>query len=646
MSDESVRNNEQSYDGNSIRVLKGLEAVRKRPGMYVGGTDNGGFHHCVWEIIDNSVDEAMAGHCNQIDVVVHADASISIQDNGRGIPVDIHPGEGISTATVVFTILHAGGKFDGANYKVSGGLHGVGASVANALASKLQVVIQRDGKLWEQVFENGGQPIADIAPIGEASSTGTFVRFWPDMTIFDADCKFDHQTIVNRLKTTSYLNPGLKLTLTYEAGEHEAMIFCASSFGEMLDDLGAKSGTVYSSIIEGNSTEIVEGEGEVEVSIAMRWYERNGRLAGFANTIPTVDGQHITGLRSAATRAINNYAQANNLVRQGQTFTSDDVQAGLVAAVSVKVPEPKFAGQTKEKLTNPGVQGVVSRATQEALTAMFEEFPEQAKTIVERVKLAQRAREAADKARDLVVERKSAISRTALPGKLADCQEQDPALCEVFLVEGDSAGGSAKLGRERKYQAILPLKGKILNCYKSDTARLLKSEEVKNIVLALGAGTKSNFDLAKLRYHKIIILADADVDGAHIATLVLTFFHVYLPELIRAGHVYVAIPPLFRVRKGNQSFYLKDDAELQEFMAGRDDAAQWKTQRFKGLGEMNGEQLWEAAMDPATRRLGRVSYAYDGGEEDDAVFNLLMGPEVPPRRDFIESRAEYANIDL
>lgn len=643
---QDTNSTEQSYRGDAIKVLKGLEPVRKRPGMYVGGTDSQGFHHCAWEIIDNSVDEAMAGYCKNIDVTMHKDGSLSIQDDGRGIPVDIHPGEGIPTATVVFTVLHAGGKFDNSNYKVSGGLHGVGASVANALATKMEVLIKRDGKKWRQIFRDGGKPEADLVEEGNTNRTGTYVRFWPDMGIFDADCSFDEETIIQRLKTTAFLNPGLNLTLTNERDSGEKQSYCASAFSEMLDDICAKSGKVHSAIIEGSRTEEVEGEGEIEVSIALRWHDRNGRLVGFANTIPTSDGQHITGLRSAATRALNSYAQANNLVRQGQTFSSDDVQDGMVAAVSVKVPEPKFAGQTKEKLSNPGVQGVVSRSTQDAITLAFEENPEQAKRIVERVKLAQKAREAADKARDLVVERRSALSRTSLPGKLADCQEQDPSRSEVFIVEGDSAGGSAKQGRNRENQAILPLKGKILNTYRAETSRILKSEEVKNLVLALGCGTKSNFNIEKLRYHKIIILADADSDGAHIATLTLTLFHTYLPDLISAGHVYVALPPLYRVRKGKTAHYLRDEKELNDFRAARDDADKWQVQRFKGLGEMNPDQLWEAAMDPETRRLGQVVYSEGGRDEDDAVFNLLMGADVPPRREFVESRSDLASIDL
>lgn len=636
---------EENYGGSSIRVLKGLEAVRKRPGMYIGGTDVNAMHHCVWEILDNSVDEAMAGHCDHIKLVLHPDDSVSVQDNGRGIPVDIHPGEGIPTATVVMTVLHAGGKFDNSNYKVSGGLHGVGASVANALSTRLELVIERDGGRWEQVFKDGGNPEADLARTGDSTSRGTYVRFHPDMTIFDEGSEFDEYVMCARLKTTAFLNPGLRLTFINEKEGGKEHTFLANEFGEILDSLGVESAALCDNIL-GDRSENVEGEGDVEVSVALRWHEKKGAVVGYANTIPTSDGQHITGLRSAATRAINNYAQANNMVRQGQTFSAEDVQSTMLAAVSIKIPEPKFSGQTKEKLANPGVQGVVSRTVTEAINHLFEEQPAQAKAVIERIKLIQKAREAADKARDLVVERKSSLSRTALPGKLADCQEQDPARSEVFIVEGDSAGGSAKQGRDREYQAILPLKGKILNTYRADFARIHRSDEVKNIILALGCGTSSNFDIEKLRYHKIIILSDADSDGAHISTLVLTFFHRYLPDLIENGHIYVAIPPLYRVRKGKKAIYLKDNAELQKFMSEQDNPDSWSTQRFKGLGEMNPDQLWEAAMDPATRRLGQVRYSEEGRDNDDAVFELLMGNEVPPRRQFIEEGADMANVDL
>jgi DNA gyrase subunit B len=642
---ENDNQSQPDYRGDSIRVLKGLEAVRKRPGMYVGGTDTAALHHCVWELLDNSIDEAMAGHCNEIRITMHGDGSVSVKDNGRGIPVDIHPTEGVSTAQVVMTVLHAGGKFDGSNYKVSGGLHGVGASVANALSSKLELVIEREGKRWEQHYHNGGQPVSDIKPTGSSKFTGTYVRFYPDMTIFDEDAAFDEDTIVERLKTSAFLNPGLRLVLLNEHNGAEERIFQSECFTEILDSLGVDSDAICDSIA-GASTEEVEGEGEVEVDIALRWHERRGRIVGFANTIPTSDGAHITGLRGAATRAINAYAQANNMTRQGQTFSAEDVQSILAAAVSVKIPDPKFSGQTKEKLANAGVQGVVSRATMDAITRHFEENPGQAKAVIERIKLIQKAREAADKARDVIVDRKSVISRTALPGKLADCQEQDPARSELFLVEGDSAGGSAKQGRDREYQAILPLKGKIINCWKSDPSQVYKSDEVKNLLLALGCGAKSTFDVSKLRYHKIILLADADVDGAHIATLVLTFIHGYLPQLIELGYVYVAVPPLYRARKGKQAQYLADDAELKAFLAGQSKPEDWTIQRFKGLGEMSAEQLWDSAMNPETRRLMQVHYGEGGSEGDHEVFELLMGADVEPRREYIESNATYANVDL
>lgn len=634
----------KTYDESSIRELQGLEAVRMRPGMYIGGTDNKAFHHCLWEIVDNSVDEALEGHCSEINVVIHSDGSASVQDNGRGIPTGISKQKGIPVVTMVFTSLHAGGKFDGDSYKYSGGLHGVGASVTNALSEKLIVLVKRDGKKHQQTFEQGGNPVSDLEVIGTTNRTGTYVRYWPDHTIFDKDCSFDQQTIADRLKTTAYLNPGLKLTLKVE-GSEEVHEYLADSFSEILDDQASRSGSAMCKTIEGKASEDVEGEGVINVVIAMRWHEKNGYILGFANNIPTHEGFHITGLRTASTRAVNNHAQANNLVKKGQTFTAEDVQSSLIAAVSVQVPEPKFSGQTKEKLTNDGVQGIVSRAAQAALQQAFEMYPDQAKRIIERAKLAQKAREAADRARDQVVERKSAISPTSLPGKLADCQEKDPTRSEVFMVEGDSAGGSAKQGRDREYQAILPLKGKILNTFRSKPQKVMSSEEVKNIILALGAGSRSNYNPDKLRYHKIIVLADADSDGAHIACLTLTFMHTNMRQAIEDGHVYVAIPPLYRVRKKKEAMYLKDDRELQAFLASKPDPDSWQVQRFKGLGEMNPDQLWEAAMDPLTRRIGQVRYSEDR-ESDEAVFELLMGDKVPPRREFIESRAEYATVDL
>ncbi|MCH8490125.1 MAG: DNA gyrase subunit B [Oceanicaulis sp.] len=638
---------ETAYSGASVRVLKGLEPVRKRPGMYVGGTDTGALHHCLWELVDNAVDESMAGHCTDIKVTIHNDGSASVTDNGRGIPVDIHPTEGVATATVVLTTLHAGGKFDSDSYKVSGGLHGVGAAATNALSARMDLTVWREGQVWQQTFRDGGQPEAELAATGAASRTGTAVRFWPDMTIFDEDVAFDVDTVASRLRFTSYLAPGLSLTLVDETQDSPTEIrFQAERFGELLDELSGRCGDAITPLIESDAAEEVDKEGEVEVSIALRWHERNGRISGFANIIPNSEGTHITGLKLAVTKALNDYANANGMLRGNQKLTAEDTHSGLVAACAVRLGDPRFANQTKDKLTNNGIQGVVSRATRAAIERVFEENPPLAKEVIERAKLAQKAREAAAKASELIVSRKSAISRTALPGKLADCQEQDPARSELFIVEGDSAGGSAKQGREREYQAILPLKGKILNTYRADPRRILQSEEVKNVVLALGCGTKSEFDIQGLRYHKVIILADADVDGAHIATLLLTLFHVYLPDLIKRGHIYVAIPPLYKARKGKTSHYLKDEAELRSFLDGREDADKWSVQRFKGLGEMNPDQLWEAAMDPESRILAQVTYDPDNPSEDDQVFSMLMGDKVPPRREFIQANAHHANVDL
>ncbi len=638
------------YDASSIQVLEGLEPVRKRPGMYIGGTDSGGLRHILYEIIDNAVDEAIGGHGDHITTTFHADGSFSVADNGRGIPIDMHPEKGMHAAALLVTTLHAGGKFDNEAYKFSGGLHGVGSAVTNALSREFTMDIRRDGKRYHQRFLHGGEPEAPDIQEYKKRDTGSTIRFWPDMRYFDEDASIEFDVVADRLKQTAYLAPGLRLSLHAEATDEEperTVEYCFDAFAEILDDLAGKSGEALTDTLTTQNQETVEGEGDIEVSVALRWHDKSGVLTGFANIIPTSEGTHITGLRKSVTRAVNQYAQNNNLLRGNQSLSSDDVQAGLVGAVAVRLGNPTFAGQTKEKLKNPPIEGVVSRAVRDMIDRQFEENPQVAKAIVERAKLAQKAREAADKARDLVVNRKSAISATALPGKLADCQEQDPSKSELFIVEGDSAGGSAKQGRDREFQAILPLKGKILNTYRADPARIIKSDEVKNLVLALGCGPKSDFDIDKLRYHKIIILADADSDGNHIATLVLTFFHVYAPDLIENGHVYVALPPLYRVRKGKTSHYLKDDQALEEFLAQQDKPDAWSVQRFKGLGEMNPDQLWEAAMDPETRRIGRVEYDPEGGREaDDPIFEMLMGSEVPPRRAFIEARAEHARLDV
>ncbi|ADC73253.1 DNA topoisomerase (ATP-hydrolyzing) (plasmid) [Thioalkalivibrio sp. K90mix] len=642
----------RQYTSESIQVLEGLEPVRKRPGMYIGGTDSSGLRHLLNEILDNAVDEAIAGHGDEIEVVFHQDGSYSVNDNGRGIPIDMHREKGMHAAALLVTTLHAGGKFDNAAYKVSGGLHGVGAAVTNAMSTRFDMDIRRDGQRYQQTFTEGGAPSDPEIKRYTGSYTGTLIRFWPDLARFDEDAEIDFDFMADRMKRTAYLVPGLQLSIREEVAseggdEPRQAVFRFESFSQIIEDLSVDSGDAISEIIEADSAEHIDGQGEIEVAVALRWHERNRTvLAGYANIIPTADGTHMTGLRKAVTQAVNNYAEANNLLRGNQELKGDDIQAGLIAAVAVRLADPLFQGQTKEKLKNGPVTGVVSRAIRAALDHAFEENPKMARAIVEKAKLAQKAREAADKAAEMVVNRKSVISATALPGKLADCQEQDPSKSELFIVEGDSAGGSAKSGREREYQAILPLKGKILNTYRADPAKVLKSDEVKNLMLALGCGPKSHFDLEKLRYHRIVILADADSDGHHIATLVLTYFHTNAPELIESGYVYIALPPLYRVRKGKQSAYLKDDRELEAFMAQQKNPDKWQVQRFKGLGEMNAEQLWEAAMDPETRRIARVQYSEQGREGDNEVFEVLMGAEVPPRRAFIEEYAEKAVIDV
>lgn len=639
-----------SYTAKNVKILKGLEAVRKRPGMYIGGTDQNALHHCVWEIVDNSVDEHLAKHCDTITVTMHSDHSLSVLDNGRGIPVDIHPEEGVSAATLVLSSLHAGGKFsttdEDSGYKTAGGLHGVGASVVNALSTKFEATIDREGKRHFQRFLDGGHPESELHVIGDSDKTGTLIRFWPDKTIFKerenedgekVSIDFDPEVIARSLKTRAHLNPGLKIIFINELDETEQTFF-AEGFEQILDLITpSKKPAIIPNILYTNT---VNG---VEVNLALRYHEdRPYVISSFANNITTPQGgTHEQGFRSALLRAFNTYGQTNKLLKE--PVTAEDVREGLTAAISVRISEPEFSGQTKDKLANSECNGAVAKATYETLSRFFEENPKEAKILMQKAELAQRARLSADKARETVT-RKNPLSLGGLPGKLADCQSSDPDECELYLVEGDSAGGSAKQGRERKFQAILPLKGKNMNVQrKQDLATILASEEISNITTVLGCGVGEHFDASKLRYKKIILMADADVDGAHISTLILTLFHNLMPGLLESGHVYLAQPPLYRVKKGKTDIYINTDEELDAFFADKDRAGATVT-RFKGLGEMSADQLWDTTMNPETRTLLRVHY--EPGEEVDTVFENLMGAEVPPRRKFIEENAAYADIDI
>lgn len=665
MTDEIKQDN---YGASSIKILKGLEAVRKRPGMYIGDTGIKGLHHCLWEIIDNSVDESVAGYCTKIKVILHNDHSASVIDNGRGIPVDIHPEEGVSSATLAVTVLHAGGKFGGDDsaYSRSGGLHGVGASVVNALSTKFDMTIYRQGHVWEQQFINGGKPVSELRATAklEENKTGTVIRFWPDETVFcdveDDDgegtdirhmiYRFERSKVAERIELLSYLNPGLEFTLIDERQEQVfEKVWNAESFLGFIDFI-AEGKNLGEPIVEGlwfeKNVEPTKGTNSkgVYVRVALRPHMgAKSEVLSFVNNIYTPGGgTHLTGFKTALLRAINQYGIENNILKS--PLTGEDVAEGLAAAILVRVDEPKFEGQTKDKLGSREAQGAVNASLYQFLTKFFEENPRQAKDWVLRCQRASKAREAADRAREQVNGEKLALSGFRLPGKLADCQERDPTLTEIYFVEGDSAGGSAKQGRDRKTQAILPLKGKILNTHRALSDEVLKNTEVQNIIMALGCGIGENFDITKLRYHKIVIMTDADVDGAHICTLILTLFHNYMPQLIEGGYVYVAMPPLFRVKNNKKSYYLKDEAELEAFFKNHDKRT-WEQQRFKGLGEMNPEQLWETTMNPENRMLGQVNYVSTATEED-VVFEMLMGEEVPPRRAFIEENALLASVQI
>ncbi len=629
------------YDAGQIQVLEGLEAVRKRPGMYIGSTGPRGLHHLVYEIVDNSIDEALAGYCKTINVTIQKDNSIMVEDDGRGMPVDKHPKMGIPAVEVIHTVLHAGGKFGGGGYKVSGGLHGVGASVVNALSTRMEVEVKRNGKIYKQCYEKG-KTVTKLEVVGESRKTGSKTTFWPDPEIFTETTVFDFDTLEHRLREMAFLNKGIKIvfkderegkkrteTYHYEGGIKEFVTFLNKNKDAMHQDV------IYFEIIKDTC----------EVEVAMQYTDTYSELIlGYANNINTTDGgTHIVGFKSALTRVFNDYGKKAKILKENDSLSGDDVREGLTAIISVKLEEPQFEGQTKAKLGNSEIRGFVETSTNENLTAFLEENPAQAKIIIEKCIKAARAREAARKARDLT-RRKGALESFSLPGKLADCSEKDPALSEIFLVEGDSAGGSAKDGRDRKRQAILPLRGKILNVEKARLDRILSSEEIKNMITAFGCGIGEDFNLDKLRYHKIIIMTDADVDGAHIRTLLLTFFYRYMKPLIEGGYVYAAQPPLYQVKKGKEVYYTYSEEEQVKLMNDIESKpGKADIQRYKGLGEMDAEQLWETTMDFNHRTL--VQITLDDSAAADEIFTTLMGDKVPPRKKFIEDNAQYATID-
>ena len=635
----------EEYNADQIQVLEGLEAVRKRPGMYIGSTSSRGLHHLVYEIVDNSVDEALAGYCSEIEVTVHRDNSVTVKDNGRGIPVDIQKKLGIPAIEVVFTVLHAGGKFGGGGYKVSGGLHGVGASVVNALSVRLKVQVYRNGKCYEEEFARGKTTIP-LHVVREVSPDlhGTVVHFMPDSEIFETTV-YDYETLRVRLRETAFLTKNLKITLTdeREEGKSESFHF-EGGIREFVQYLNRGKNVLYDQVI--SCEEKREG---VMVEVAMQHNDSyNENIFTFVNNINTPEGgTHLTGFKNAITKTFNDYARTRKLLKESdENLTGEDLREGLTAIVSVKVENPQFEGQTKQKLGNSEVTGAVSSVLSEQLTYFLEQNPAIAKQICDKAILAQHARAAARKARDLT-RRKSALDGMALPGKLADCSSKDPEECEIFIVEGDSAGGSAKTARDRKTQAILPLRGKILNVEKARMDRVYGNAEIKAMITAFGAGIHEDFDISKLRYHKIIIMTDADVDGAHIATLMLTFIYRYMPQLIQEGYVYLAQPPLYKLEKNKRIWYAYSDEELNRILqeVGRDDSN--KIQRYKGLGEMDAEQLWETTMDPERRVLLRVSMDEDARSELELTFTTLMGDQVEPRREFIENNAKYVtNLDV
>lgn len=634
--------NIQQYNAEQIQVLEGLEAVRKRPGMYIGSTGPRGLHHLVYEVVDNSIDEALAGFCDSISVTIHGDNSVTVEDNGRGMPVDNHPKLGIPAVEVIHTVLHAGGKFGGGGYKVSGGLHGVGASVVNALSTKMEVEIKRNGKIYKQTYAKG-KTTSPLTEVGNARKTGSKTTFWPDPEIFD-ETEFDFETLERRLREMAFLNKGIRISIKdeREGKKREEVFHYEGGIREFVKHLNINKETLHENVIY---FEVTDKDKEVEV--AMQYTDRyNEMLLSYANNINTTEGGfHVVGFKTALTRIFNDYARRNKFLKDNDdALTGEDVREGLTAVISVKLTEPQFEGQTKTKLGNSEMRGFVETATADNIMAFLEENPTQAKIIVDKCLRASRAREAARKARELT-RRKGVLDGISMPGKLADCSEKDPALSEIFLVEGDSAGGSAKQGRDRTRQAVLPLRGKILNVEKARLDRILNSDEIKNMITAFGCNIGPDFDESKLRYHKIIIMTDADVDGAHIRTLLLTFFYRYMTPLVEKGYVYAAQPPLYQVKKGKEVYYTYSEKEQERLMKELSEKpGKADIQRYKGLGEMDFHQLWETTMDYNNRTL--IQITVDDAAGADEIFTTLMGDKVPPRRKFIEENASLAKLDI
>ncbi|WP_079529052.1 DNA topoisomerase (ATP-hydrolyzing) subunit B [Halobacillus hunanensis] len=638
---EEILEEQQSYDENQIQVLEGLEAVRKRPGMYIGSTNEKGLHHLVWEIVDNSIDEAMAGYCDHIQVVIEEDNSITVIDNGRGVPVGMHEKAGRPAVEVIMTVLHAGGKFGGGGYKVSGGLHGVGASVVNALSSKLEIYVHRDGKIHYQEYHRG-VPQEDLKVIGDTDITGTRIRFKPDPEIFSETQEYQYDVLASRIRELAFLNKGLTITIEDKRTDEEPQhYYYEGGIVSYVEHLNRTREALHEPFF------IEDEQDEISIEIAIQYNDGfASNIYSYANNIHTYEGgTHESGFKTGLTRVINDYARKNNMFKETDpNLTGDDVREGLTAIISIKHPDPQFEGQTKTKLGNSEARTITDSLFSEGLSKFLFENPDMAKLVVEKGLMASRARMAAKKARELT-RRKNALEVSNLPGKLADCSSKDANISELYIVEGDSAGGSAKQGRDRHFQAILPLRGKIINVEKARLDKILSNNEIRTIITALGTGIGEEFDISKARYHKVVIMTDADVDGAHIRTLLLTFFYRYMRPLIEKGYIYIAQPPLYKIQQAKAIYYTYSDRQLDEIMAKLPSSPKPGVQRYKGLGEMNPEQLWETTMDPETRTMLQV------GLEDaigaDETFDILMGDKVEPRRNFIQENAQYVkNLDI